>query len=180
MDCPDVCQGVGFAESASNFLYFSQRLGMPSHLFQFSIRQLFWIALAFAGWGFVYVFQEFDFTRFEFRIGQYAEGHIPDGESWRFAVNKSLRFFFNDLFSLLFIYGLFQNRNYIRIGLVVMAFGLFLLLPVYLTLAILYKDSIFHLLTFLHRITMNPWMMLLLVPAFYFIQMKKDQDDSRE
>ncbi|MHB1277097.1 MAG: exosortase F system-associated membrane protein, partial [Bacteroidia bacterium] len=107
--------------------------------------------------------QEFDYTRLAMREGQYAEGHIPAGESWRFVVNKSIRFLLNDLFSLVFIFGLFQKRSYMQLALLVMGFGLFILLPSYLILAIQFKESAFHLLTFLHRITMNPWLMLVLI-----------------
>lgn len=137
-------------------------------------KQIGMISLAVIGWGLVYVFQEFDFTRMEFRFGQYAEGRIPEGEAWRFGVNKGLRFLFNDLFSLLFIYGLFQKRTYVQVALFVMGFGLFVLLPSYLILAIQFKESAFHMLTFLHRITMNPWLMLMLVPAFYYVGARKD------
>jgi|GEM_PF-557213 len=140
-------------------------------------KQILWIALAVLGWGFVYVMQEFDYTRLEFRMGQYAEGYIPVGENWRFVVNKGMRFLLNDLFSLLFIYGLFQKPSYVKVGLVVMGFGLFVLLPSYLILATQFKESAFHMLTFLHRITMNPWLMLMLVPAFYYDQTQKSTKD---
>ncbi len=139
--------------------------------------QLVWIGLSVLGWGYVYVFQEFDYTRMEFRFGQYAEGRIPEGENWRFVINKSVRFLLNDLFSLLFIYGLFKKSTYVKVGLVVMSFGLLILLPLYLLLATLYRESAFHLLTFLHRLTMNPWLMLLLVPAFFYSETRKKSDD---
>ncbi len=133
-----------------------------------SPRQWVLLILAVIGWAMVYVFQEFDFTRFVFRPDQYAQGRIEEGDAWRFAVNKGMRFLLNDLFSLLFIYALFNNKSYSRLALLVMAFGLFLLLPAYLVLAIQFQEEGFHLLMFLHRITMNPWLMLLLVPAFLY------------
>lgn len=140
---------------------------------KFSIRQMVYVALAVLGWALVYVNQEFDFTRFQYMNGQYGQGAIPSGEEWRFVINKGLRFALNDLISLLFIYGLFQEIKYVKVALWVMAFGLFILLPTYLTLAILYKEEGFNLLTFLHRITMNPWLMLLLVPGFYYQKVNK-------
>lgn len=133
-----------------------------------NINQIGIILLALIGWAVVYVFQEFDITRMEMRYGQYNQGHVPTGEEWRFIVNKGMRFVLNDLFSLLFIYGLFKNPKYVRFALWVMAFGLFVLLPTYLVLAISFKEEAFNLLTFLHRITMNPWLMLLLIPGFFY------------
>lgn len=136
-------------------------------------KQIFIIAFALLGWAAVYVNQEFDFTRFRYNPGQYGQGYIPEGEEWRFAVNKSIRFFLNDLISLAFIYGLFQSVKYVKVALLVMGVGMSILLPSYLSLAILYKDEAFNFLTFLHRITMNPWLMLLLVPAFFYQRMDK-------
>lgn len=136
--------------------------------FNLKPRQYLQIGLAILGWVLVYIFQEFDYSRLEMRPAQYAEGNIPEGESWRFVINKSIRFLLNDLLSLLFIHGLFQKRNYFIVALLVMSFGMLILLPSYLILAIAFKESAFHLLTFLHRITMNPWLMLMLVPAFFY------------
>lgn len=138
-----------------------------------SPKQWVLLVLAVMGWGAVYVFQEFDFTYLAFLPDRYAQGHIAEGDAWRFVVNKSMRFLLNDLFSLLFIYALFNNRSYSQLALLVMAFGLLILLPAYLVLAIYYQEEAFHLLVFLHRITMNPWLMLLLVPAFLYQTNKK-------
>ncbi len=124
--------------------------------------------LAFVGWVVVYLLQDFDFSVFEFRFNQYAQGRIPVGGEWAFVLNKTLRFLFNDLFSLLFIYGIFREMRYVRVGLWVMGFGLCLLLPAYLSLALIYREEGFNLLTFLHRITMNPWLMLLLIPGIFY------------
>jgi len=131
-------------------------------------KQIVFLAIGLVGWAIVYVFQEFDLTRMEMRYGQYAQGVIAEGESWRFVVNKGMRFLLNDLFSILFIYGLFDNLRYVKLALWVMGFGLFILLPTYLILAISFQQEGFNLLIFLHRITMNPWLMLLLIPGFLY------------
>ncbi|HCS20722.1 MAG TPA: exosortase F system-associated protein [Bacteroidetes bacterium] len=140
-----------------------------------SPRQWLLLILAIIGWAMVFVFQDFDFTHFKFIPDQYAQGHIAEGDGWRFAINKGMRFLLNDLFSLLFIYALFNNKGYSQLALLVMAFGLLILLPTYLILAIYYQEEGFHLLMFLHRITMNPWLMLLLVPAFLYQANKKSE-----
>ncbi len=139
-------------------------------------KQIFTVFLAVLAWAAVYVNQEFDFTRWAYSPGQYGQGYIPEGEEWRFAVNKSIRFFLNDLISLVFIYGLFQSIHYVKVALWVMGFGMFILLPTYLTIAILFKEEAFNVLTFLHRITMNPWLMLLLVPAFFYQRVEQAKE----
>lgn len=133
-----------------------------------NLKRVIWVGFALLGWALVYVFQEFDFTRMAFMPGQYGLGHIPEGEAWRFAINKSARFILNDIFSLLFIYGLFNKRSYLIIALVVMGFGALVLLPTYLILAISFGGQEPSFLVFLHRITMNPWLTLVLVPGFYY------------
>lgn len=133
-----------------------------------SPRQILLVTAALFGWAAVYVFQEFDFTRFTFMPGQYERGIIPEGENWRFAINKSMRFLLNDLFSVVFIYGLFNKKNYLMVAVFVMLVGAALLLPAYLFMAINHGQEGSPLLVFLHRITMNPWLTLMLVPAFYY------------
>lgn len=138
-----------------------------------------WIALGigFLGWVIVYFLKDFDVTRFRFHFENYFLGAIPAGEEWRFAVNKMVRFLLNDIFSLLVIHGLFGKRKYIRMAFVVMLFGLFFLLPLYLFLAIYYQEKAFSLIVFLHRITLNPWLMILLIPAFYYQQQLKNSKE---
>jgi exosortase F-associated protein len=138
-----------------------------------SLKQGLLLALALFGWAAVYLFQEFDYTRMAFQPGQYEHGYIPEGEGWRFAINKGIRFLLNDLFSLLLIYALFDSKSFSRLALLVMAFGLVVLLPLYLVLALGSGQEHYHLFIFMHRITMNPWLMLLLVPAFFYQTNKK-------
>jgi len=135
---------------------------------EISAKQVFWIGLALAGWVLVYVGQQFDFTRFKFVSGLYEQGHINEGDYWRFCINKILRFTLNDLLSILFIYGLFKEAKYVRLAFLVMLLGLLILLPLYLGLNYAMGLDGYHKLQFLHRITMNPVLMILLIPAIFY------------
>src|SRR5688572_15947717 len=119
-----------------------------------ALRRIVLLIVGFSGWALVYFMQDFDLTRMEFRFNQYVQGHIPEGESWRFMINKSWRFLLNDLFSLLVIYGLFHDKNKLKVAVFVLLFGLFILLPLYLFLAVTAREQGHSLLVFMHRLTM--------------------------
>lgn len=86
---------------------------------------------------------------------------------WLFVTNRTIRFILNDLLSLMLIYGLFPHRKYILFAIGVQIFGLvFILLP-YFILKFQYPSYNGPLISFLHRLVLNPLLMLLLIPAFY-------------
>ncbi|MFN3841570.1 MAG: exosortase F system-associated membrane protein [Cyclobacteriaceae bacterium] len=86
---------------------------------------------------------------------------------WKFVTNRSIRFILNDLLSLLLIYGLFPQRKYVLFAIGVQVFGsVFILLP-YFILKFEYPSYNGPLISFLHRLVLNPLLMLLLIPAFY-------------
>ncbi len=85
---------------------------------------------------------------------------------WAFGVNKTFRFFLNDLLTIALIQALFMNRKYTQFSFGVMLFSLFILLPMFfLGNALSWPGSI---IAMLHRLTMNPVLLMLLIPAFYF------------
>lgn len=143
-----------------------------------TLRQILLVLLAICGWGVVYVLQQFDFTRMQLIPGLYEQGHIEVGDYWRFSINKIIRFTLNDLLSVLFIYGIFQERKYVRLAFGVMFLGLFLLLPTYLIANYLMGVEGFHKLQFLHRITMNPVLMILLIPAIFYDKSQRNTASS--
>jgi hypothetical protein len=50
----------------------------------------------------------------------------------------------------------------------VLLFGLFILLPVYFVGYFYFKEAFGVTLSYLHRLVMNPTLMMLLIPLFYF------------
>lgn len=85
-----------------------------------------------------------------------------------FVVNKVLRYLLNDLFSIAIIYGLFFEKKYARFAMFVMFFGLFVLVPAYLILFLSQPAGFSSMLSHLHRVVMNPVLMMLLIPAFFY------------
>ncbi len=118
-----------------------------------------WIgALAISALLLLFIFQKFNYAHY---IG--ISGHLA-----QFIFNRSVRFFMNDSLTILLIYALFQERKYVLFAFWVQAIGfLFLLLP-YFTIKIYFPDYNGPLLNFLHRIIVNPTLMLLLIPALAY------------
>lgn len=85
-----------------------------------------------------------------------------------FIFNKASRYILNDLFAIFLIGGLFYERKYIRFSFYVMIFGLLTLLPLYIFLYFRQPEGFSSMLGHLHRIVMNPALMMLLIPAFYY------------
>lgn len=94
-------------------------------------------------------------------------------DSYRdFVINRSIRFILNDVMALGIIYSLFPERKFVMFAVYVQVVGLvFFLIPYFLLRY--YTDLHGPLLNFLHRIILNPILMLLLIPAFYFLKTKK-------
>lgn len=118
--------------------------------------------LAIAGLVVVFLFQRID-------IG----GMVGiDDASWKFIVNRSIRFLLNDGLAIVLIYALFQERKYVVFSIWVQLFGMFFILVPYFIIKFNFPYYNGPLVSFLHRLVLNPTILLLLIPAFYY-QKKK-------
>jgi exosortase F-associated protein len=88
----------------------------------------------------------------------------------QFLVNRSIRFFLNDLLTILLIYSLFGKKKYVVFSIWVQLIGMFLFLIPYFYLRVNFPTLHGPMINFLHRLIMNPILLLLLIPAFYFQQ----------
>lgn len=144
-----------------------------------TIKRWLFIALGMFGLFVVYLFQDYlDFHSilFKARLPQkldYATSYT-DTETFPFVVNKVGRYLFNDLFSISIIYGIFGEKKYARFAMYVMFFGLLVLLPIYLWLYLAQPAGLSSMISHLHRVVMNPVLMMLLIPAFFF--QRKNQE----
>lgn len=114
-----------------------------------------------------YLFQKFDFSSLA--------GHHSNNV--RFIVNKSIRFLVNDFACLILIAALFNKSSYLKVSAWVFLLELLVLLPLYFLLKLsLEGDSEISspLLSQLHRMIVNPLLMLVLIMGFvyqdYFIK----------
>ncbi|MBK6264444.1 exosortase F system-associated protein [Marivirga sp. S37H4] len=90
----------------------------------------------------------------------------------RFIFNRTIRFLLNDNLMLLMIFAIFYDKKYVKFGFAVELFGFFFLLIPYFLLR--FEFNINHTyISFIHRLIINPTLMLLLIPAIYIQRIKK-------
>jgi exosortase F-associated protein len=86
----------------------------------------------------------------------------------RFIINRTVRFLLNDLFAIGVIYALFVERKYLVFSLWVQLAGVVLFLLPYFILKLNFPSYNGPLINYLHRLILNPTLLLLLIPAFYY------------
>lgn len=93
-----------------------------------------------------------------------------------FATNRTLRLILNDLACLLIIYAVFRGRNYLRIAFFVFLIELFVVLPGYLAIKLWTEGASelsSPLLSQVHRLIVNPMLMILLILGFFYQNLMK-------
>ena len=114
--------------------------------------------ICIAGLVAVFLFQQIDIAGF---IG-------VDARLSRFLINRTIRLLLNDALALGLIYALFKERKYVIFALYVQVAGIFLFLVPYFILKVFMPKYNGPLISFLHRLILNPTLLMLLIPAFYY------------
>ena len=112
-----------------------------------------------AGLSFVFLFQHTEFLR-------WSEGRGIGS----FLLNKAIRYLMNDFCMIGLIYSIFNTRKYVIFAFYVQLAGVVLFLVPYFILKLYFPFYNGPLLSFLHRLIINPLLMLLLIPAFIYQQ----------
>ena len=126
----------------------------------------FLIAVSLLLLAMVYVFQRWDYLN---SIGRIFGTDF--GPTTTFVINRTLRLIINDALCFLLIYALFREKKYLRIAFLVFCFELFFMLPLYLTVKLSMEgpsEISSPLLSPIHRLIVNPMLMLILMVAFYY------------
>jgi len=93
----------------------------------------------------------------------------------RFLINRSIRFLLNDVLAIGLIYALFGERRYVIFSIWVQVAGMVLFLFPYFILKLYYPSYNGPLLSFLHRLILNPTLLLLLIPTFYYQRLSRGE-----
>jgi exosortase F-associated protein len=117
----------------------------------------------------VYLFQGFSYALLVGELVMDNPGALhPDTV---FIINKTVRLIVNDLACMLLIFAIFRRKSYLLIALYVFLFELFILLPAYFAIKLsLEGDTEISspLLSFVHRLIVNPMLMLVLMAGFFY------------
>lgn len=114
----------------------------------------------------VYFFQKINVAAF---VGEFSRNTI-------FTINRTFRLIINDLACFIIIFALFREKRYIQMAFWVFLVEILVLLPVYLVLKLsLEGDSEISspLLSQIHRLIVNPMLMLLLIAGFVYQRYRK-------
>ena len=106
----------------------------------------------------VFIFQRIDFAAMA--------GVEPS--IYKFIFNRTVRFLINDALTIGLIYALFTERKYVIFSIYVQIAGVFLFLVPYFVLKVYYPLYNGPMISFLHRLILNPTLLMLLIPAFYY------------
>lgn len=109
----------------------------------------------------VFLFQQFDLAKWI---------DIGNSDIGRFIINRSVRFILNDGLTISLIYALFGERKYIIFAIYVQLAGLVFVLFPYFIVKLNYPHYNGPLINFVHRLVLNPLLLMLLIPAFYYQQ----------
>jgi len=120
----------------------------------------------------IYVFQQFNFLLF---LNGFVGGSVSFSGNTIFIFNKTLRLILNDLACLLLIYSLFQDKKYLNVAFIVFLLEMFVLLPLYFIMKLTFEDNTelsSPLLSQIHRLIVNPMLMILLIISFFYQRQK--------
>ena len=88
-----------------------------------------------------------------------------------FLINRSVRFILNDIFAVLLIASIFGKRKYVLIAVYVQVAGFIFVLIPYIILKLRFPSYNGPLISFLHRLVLNPLLIYLLI--FFFWHQEK-------
>ena len=88
-----------------------------------------------------------------------------------FIINRTARLIVNDLACFLIILGLFREKSYLKIAFWVFLVELLVILPIYLVIKLNVEGDAeisSPLLSHIHRLIVNPMLMILLIAGFFY------------
>ena len=132
------------------------------------IRLFSYIGLSCMMLAMVFIFQQFDYFHF---IQSSIGWTLPNWPYTAFVVNKLIRFLINDAICIFFIYLFFKERKYLSVAFFIFSIELLIILPLYFWIKLSTEgDSELSspLLSQIHRLIINPTLMILLIVSFLF------------
>jgi exosortase F-associated protein len=127
---------------------------------------------AFTGLAAIYLFQYTDFLLL-------LSGHRFSPE-YHFISNRMVRIFINDSCMLALIYAIFRDPAIVKLAFYIQLIDLFVLFPLYLSLKIPFEgisEISSPFLSQLHRLIVNPTLILLLIAGIYYQKLVTKHDN---
>jgi exosortase F-associated protein len=98
----------------------------------------------------------------------YQNKSLPNVDALKLISNLFLRYFANTLLSIAIIYLLFLNQMHVKVAFILYLILFVLLLAIFSYLLFVSKEPNYLVLFYVRRFLIQPMLLLLLIPAFYF------------
>lgn len=109
----------------------------------------------------------------DFFQASYHENMLPQMDVLGILLNTALRFWINTLVSLILLWLFFQNKEVVQLSLWLYAIAFVLLLVIFYFLIKTYDSGSYMALFYVRRFLIQPLLLLILIPAFYFHKLSK-------
>jgi len=96
-----------------------------------------------------------------------------------FVVNKTIRLIVNDAACMLLIFAIFREKKYLRVGFYIFLFESLIMLPIYFICKLTLEGTSeisSPLLSQVHRMIINPMLMILTIIAFFYQRFKAGEN----
>ncbi|CAN5372895.1 hypothetical protein BH09BAC3_BH09BAC3_12890 [soil metagenome] len=133
-------------------------------------KKVIWILVALVGLALSFILQNVDWVALICNCYDYPQLH--------FIVRKVVRVVINDSCMLLLIHSWFDDPKITRLSWKIQLIDMLLLLPIYLILKLTIegdREISSPLLSQLHRVIVNPILMILIIPGVYFQRLKRTE-----
>ncbi len=110
--------------------------------------------------------------------GDYRHATYPDYNLAKLLASLAFRYGLNMLLSVGIIYFLFTNKNYIKYALIIFGITFLVLTPIYIYFIQTEFKLGFAAGFYVRRFLIQPMLLLLLVPAFYYLNYNKEQPNT--
>ena len=98
----------------------------------------------------------------------YQNKALPNVDALQLILNLFLRYFANTLLSIAIIYLLFLNKTHVKVAFVLYLILFVLLIVIFSYLLFVSENPNYLVLFYVRRFLIQPVLLLLLIPAFYF------------
>ena len=98
----------------------------------------------------------------------YQNKPLPNVDALQLILNLFLRYFANTLLSIAIIYLLFLNKTHVKVAFVLYLILFVLLIAIFSYLLFVSEHPNYLILFYVRRFLIQPVLLLLLIPAFYF------------
>jgi len=136
---------------------------------KWTINRIAFLVLGFLGLAGIYVGQRYLFyDPLQDYVYNPMLGGRPDINALQYIGGKMVRYMLNDGFAMMVIFAFFPERKYLKLAFYVFLFGMLFLLPIYFVAVFYFFERVFPYLNHIHRLVLNPVLMLMLIPAILY------------